>query len=1182
MFKRISFILAVLLLSIVGGKAQNVEVSGIEYTISGNRATVAQGNYSGNLIIPESIEVDGAFYDVVACADRCFRGSSDLESITFEGCYVDFLGVATFENCPKLKFINMPQQSSQIGEWSFAGCPVLQSINIPEGITTLANAMFKNCVGLTEVTLPATMGNLYIDVFYNTPSLKTVFLNSESAPTVRESPITSGATVVIPDGFRDGYSSTWCGAIVMERSDYEHPSSYTTLKTYIDLISESGISYEPGTAPGAYPEDVVEEFETALINAILLLDGDYPEETYISAYEELVALKEKLDKSFNPITDGYYYIISSYSAFVEKQGVEKAMTVNGDKLAWGTIEKDNPMYVFHIVPLGNDTYSIQNFATGKYVDATETASASRPVMMSMNQKTAQTITPIGNIQWLIANKFCNISYHPESHASGDGLKGNIVTYNDNKINDKSTWYLAYVDPSDMEALTEKKDQIILNTKLELLIDEAKTLSEKTMTYKTEKVELVADDDPAKSQIISNAKDPAEGSYAALTDGDITGDIFFHSTYHEDPGVPHYLQITLPQPISGFNAFLARRSGVYGYADAPTSINVYATNNVEGDWTFIKNIRMNWPNEGTVVTPNVILGADYSFLRLEIAGTVENRHNAGCEHPFFTLAELELRAQTLDTENSQYYYMEGLKAAVDKMLATADGSQVIVAESRATQADVDALRADIDAVLALFVDTTALNRAIITAETYVEKTKVGEDFGQTTEEALSALSTALASAKQAALAQPLVKANVDNATKQLTQAINEFLKSIKGITPDTWYFIKSVAEDRMGEAGEDDAFCYGSVIYAQGNNDSDHLLWGLNEGQSQAYHYNPYAMWRFLPIEGTTNYAVQNMGNGFYMGKATSPQGSVKVSYEPVPYIVNFLGGGQFELIPANDGNELQLHAKGANNNIVTYDDGGYKSASAWTFEKVEDSDDMLVYTGVLYNFTDVICLPYAHSDIMNLNDDVQTLAVKKMTQEMVDDELVTTVELYEKTEFEAGEPFIIWIGDPEQEYSDYEIILPFPTDITDIPGKGNGLAGCLHGEGFPAGTAFSTGHGYVAATDGVGIGAQTGVIDPATYTGEVKGVPTALTLTLKGLRPLPSAPSTDVNGDGKINSTDVVAVYNYIQIGNSNGMKQETYDVNGDGKVNSADIVAIYNAIIGSTDTKSRAYKYLTKLFQAM
>ena len=66
----------------------------------------------------------------------------------------------------------------------------------------------------------------------------------------------------------------------------------------------------------------------------------------------------------------------------------------------------------------------------------------------------------------------------------------------------------------------------------------------------------------------------------------------------------------------------------------------------------------------------------------------------------------------------------------------------------------------------------------------------------------------------------------------------------------------------------------------------------------------------------------------------------------------------------------------------------------------------------------------------------------------------------------------------------------------------------------------------------------------------------------------------DVNGDGKVNTADVVAVYTYIEKGDASGFTREACDVNADNSVNTADVVAIYTAIIGSEASRSPAFNH--------
>ena len=58
----------------------------------------------------------------------------------------------------------------------------------------------------------------------------------------------------------------------------------------------------------------------------------------------------------------------------------------------------------------------------------------------------------------------------------------------------------------------------------------------------------------------------------------------------------------------------------------------------------------------------------------------------------------------------------------------------------------------------------------------------------------------------------------------------------------------------------------------------------------------------------------------------------------------------------------------------------------------------------------------------------------------------------------------------------------------------------------------------------------------------------------------------DVNCDGSVNTTDVVAIYDYTIRGAVSGISEAAADVNGDGSVNTADVVVVYDIIINGSD----------------
>ena len=62
------------------------------------------------------------------------------------------LGISAFGSCRSLKSITFPDSLRSIGSGAFEGCPVT-SVALPAGVTSIGEAAFKNCASLTSVTL---------------------------------------------------------------------------------------------------------------------------------------------------------------------------------------------------------------------------------------------------------------------------------------------------------------------------------------------------------------------------------------------------------------------------------------------------------------------------------------------------------------------------------------------------------------------------------------------------------------------------------------------------------------------------------------------------------------------------------------------------------------------------------------------------------------------------------------------------------------------------------------------------------------------------------------------------------------------------------------------------------------------------------------------------------------------
>ena len=120
--------------------AATVQYDGIYYTTSGTKATVKKyaisGKdttfYKGDIVIPETFELKGVTYTVIAT------------------------GANAFLDCRELTSLTLPATCVTIGRNSFKGCTALTNDPVPPTATSVGNGYLQGCTSITEVTVPAT------------------------------------------------------------------------------------------------------------------------------------------------------------------------------------------------------------------------------------------------------------------------------------------------------------------------------------------------------------------------------------------------------------------------------------------------------------------------------------------------------------------------------------------------------------------------------------------------------------------------------------------------------------------------------------------------------------------------------------------------------------------------------------------------------------------------------------------------------------------------------------------------------------------------------------------------------------------------------------------------------------------------------------------------------------------
>lgn len=950
------------------------------------------------------------------------------------------------------------------------------------------------------------------------------------------------------------------------------------LEKLINSYSTASSEFQGGTNPGFYDQTIVDAYNEVLERALgVCYNSASTDEQLLSIYKELQDAYKAMSTSLIPLTEGYYYIVCDNEKIAAQGKAEKAMYINDavGQVYWGEFNADDSKFLFHITPYDNTQWNVQNLMTEYYLGVP--TGFCKPFGVSTDKETPSTFHfyPGTGSCYIKSIKVDGTSWtmcpHGNPQGNNDG-PNDVWSYNGegtaggNVPHHEWTWQLRKVtDQAVIDRFFNEKSQYDRTMRLKELTQEASALYGKLFVY----------DVNPDNGLITSADEQVKFSHIRVQGVSFADKYEFlidnvDSTYVQGSG---YIDIAIDKTPTSILTIAYRRRGAtvkyplaqeWGDQERPAHINVYATNDTVngGEWTKITDVNM--ADIEDPIRTTIDLGAEYKFVRLEVL----NNKSGG---NYFTIAELQLYAPTINEANSQYYTEDGMKLAADALMSLIESQREAIANNTVTLDDIKQMEDAYAAVKNRYSDVTILQTLIKECEELAENATVGEEVGQVDDEdQIMNLLLAAADATTVAHKANLSKAELDAAIKSLTAAKNEFMAHVKSFEAGKWYFIVNNDATASTAVG-------GKALYASGCENTSAISVGLvNEDGSPAYTYDPYAMWTFVPNEGGT-YTIQNMGTGYYLGDFVKKSDNIKLSYKPVEYKISFIGAGSYGLVPQSDANVARYGVAANDEGKTQFDVAAAETASSWQIIEIDPEETQFItIKEFMYNSQDVIALPFNLDNLSEFNEDVHIYGIRKITQ---DAEGLSTIEFYEKESAQAGEACWVVFGnpDPEVDYESYELLIPFPTSFSNKGINTNGLYGMLHPENIAEGDVFSNGkEPLVAEGNNVTISSHTGAILPKLYTGEVVGKQTAHTITVEGMGPINTGMPADVNGDGVVNSADVVAVYSYTEKGDASGFTLDAADVNGDGTVNAADVVAIYTAIAGDS-AKSRTFERVAK-----
>ena len=147
-------------------QAASITVDGINYSTSGNKATIAKYTiikatdttpadtlfYSGEIVIPETFTYEGTEYTVVATAANSFLDCKGLTNVTLPATCVT-IGRNTFKGCSALRFSPLPATVTSVGSGVFNGCTQLEEVEIYPGWNKPISEEFANCPNLKRMII---------------------------------------------------------------------------------------------------------------------------------------------------------------------------------------------------------------------------------------------------------------------------------------------------------------------------------------------------------------------------------------------------------------------------------------------------------------------------------------------------------------------------------------------------------------------------------------------------------------------------------------------------------------------------------------------------------------------------------------------------------------------------------------------------------------------------------------------------------------------------------------------------------------------------------------------------------------------------------------------------------------------------------------------------------------------
>ena len=245
--KKLTLFALLIAFSCINTYAHLTEIKGIFYRFSGSEAIVTYksfeyGNeeggtdmdgpnefsneYSGKIVIPQSVKYKGRTYRVTMIDDCAFYECSGVTSVTLPNS-IKYIGNGAFSGCTNLSNITVGNAVEYVGwgilegtKWykkqvngiiylgkyclgykgsmpkgilnikagttviagqAFSDCEDITSIKMPNTLITIGGYAFAGCHDIQTLAFPYSIKNISVNAFYNCSQLKSVVISNPKA-----------------------------------------------------------------------------------------------------------------------------------------------------------------------------------------------------------------------------------------------------------------------------------------------------------------------------------------------------------------------------------------------------------------------------------------------------------------------------------------------------------------------------------------------------------------------------------------------------------------------------------------------------------------------------------------------------------------------------------------------------------------------------------------------------------------------------------------------------------------------------------------------------------------------------------------------------------------------------------------------------------------------------------------